>query len=560
MKAYLSCLLISLCSIGSLLADEGFVIKKYTVEVLLLDDGQIKVTEDLQVEFLEQRRGIFRTIPIHYSLGQDKNYKINVRDIQVANWNYKISTKGRNKEIRIGHPDRYLTGIQDYSITYHVDGAIAHYEDSDEFYWNVIGPEWEVPIERVAYEVRFPYGWRSKVTDYQVLIGDRGTSLATLDTLTENIISSNNPIALGPKQGVTVSFQLPKGLLPVKVQNSAQSKPELTEVGPSKNWLSLIPAGLAALLFGQWRQKGRRQPDIVKVDIQYHPPVGMSPAQVGTFYDYKVNRRDIIALLPYWGDKGYLYMRQLEEDVYFEKIKDISSEEPEYARHMFNKLFEKSDNTLLSSFKEKMYQTVASTATKIMKEVKAKELYDQKALKTFHSGWLIAFFLILLGLGIASIVVLQAVMMGVGLIILGVYAFVLHFMQPKLSDKGYTMHQYLRGLYQFLKDPDPEKLADLMSDNPNYINQVFPYALAFGLDKEWERYFKDRDYHAPDWYIYDGAHHQGNRPSFGTFTKDFGAHKIEKVFYSAPASNTSSGGGGGGSVGGGFGGGGGGSW
>ncbi len=546
-------------SIIALKGENGFIIEKYHVEVLLQEDGAIKVIEDIQVNLLEKRRGIYRDIPVKYNLGQDKNYRVKIEDIEVSNWNYKVTERNGMKNIRIGQADRYLTGLQNYKITYRVYGAISRYMESDEFYWNVIGVQWEVPIKNASYEVRFPYGWKSKVSNYKTFIGDEGSVLSSLDTLTENIIQNDRTISLSPNQGISIAFELPPGLLPDNLKSYVNTPQNPNQAYKEPNyWLGLIPTGLAALLFGQWRQKGKRQSKSAYINEETYPPVDMSPAQVGTFYDYKVNRRDIIALLPYWGEEGYLKMRQLEEDVYFEKIQHIPDDEPEYARYLFKKIFESSDSTLLSSFQEKMYQTMGSVANKIMKEVKAKELYDSKAMKTFHSGWMIALSMPLFTIGIMSIVRLQADFMGIGFIILAIYSFVIHFLQPRLSEKGRNYHEHLRGLYQFLKEPNPEKLNELMLDNPNYINQLFPYALAFGLDKEWEQLFKSRDYDAPDWYVYDSMFHQGSRPTFDTFAKDFGAHNIEKVFYSAPASSST--GGGGGSVGSGFGGGGGGTW
>ena len=544
----------------TLLGDDGFIIKSYDVEVLLQEDGVIKVVENIQVDFTERRRGIFRTIPTLYNANGNAEYRVDIEDIEVTDWNYKVSNKRSEKEIRIGDTDRYLTGIQNYRITYRAYGAIARYEDSDEFYWNLISPEWEVPIESASYSVRFPYGWASDITDYTVITESAGAASKLSESINENIIESSAPISLRPREGVTVAFSIPRGILPQELRG-AQGKTGIKQPQPS-HWLTMIPAALAALLFGQWRQKGRRQPDPSEVPYQYYPPDSMSPAQVGTFYDYKVNRRDIISLLPYWGDRGYIKMRQLEEDVYFEKISNLPSAEPQYAHVLFNDLFEKSDNIMLSSLKERMYRTMSKVASKLRQEVKAKELYDKDSLKVFHSGAMFGITLLCLAMAIFLMLVFNAIYIGIGFIILGLFSGALHFMQPKLSEKGYSMHQHLIGLYHFLRAPDPQKLSMLTAENPNYLSQLFPYAMAFGLDEEWEEYFKEREDGIPDWYIYNSSMVHSGQANFGNFAKSFNPRSIERVFYSAPKSQSSSGGGfrGGGSVGGGFGGGGGGSW
>ena len=563
MRKLITAALLMLFMSISLLADDGFIIKSYHVEVLLQEDGVIKVVEDIEVDFLERRRGIFKTIPTVYDANGDANYRVDIEDIEVSNWNYKVTNNRREKEIRIGDADRYLSGIQNYRITYRAYGAIARYEDSDEFYWNIIGPEWEVPIESASYSVRFPYGWNSQVKNYQSTSGRIGALTTLPNTLTDNLIQSSSDIRLNPGEGISVAFEIPKGLLPAELRTHTGSSEESKGLRPQPNkWLSLIPAGLAALLFGQWRQRGKRQPELTEIEDQYYPPEGMSPAQVGTFYDYKVNRRDIISLLPYWGDRGYIKMRQLEEDVYFEKISELPATEPAYAQVLFDELFEQSDNTMLSSLQEKMYRTMSSVASKIKKEVKAKELYDDKAIKTFHSGRMILLGALCIALAIFLMISLEAFFLGIGFIVLGIFSICTHFFQPKLSNKGYTVHNHLKGLYNFLKNPEPAQLATLTAENPSYLSQLFPYAMAFGLDKEWESYFQERDDAIPDWYIYNSSMVHGGQANFGSFAKSFNPRSIEKVFYSAPASQNSSGGGfsGGGSVGGGFGGGGGGSW
>ncbi len=560
--------LFSLLTFTTISAQEGFVIDQYEVEMILSESGEIKVIEDIDVTFTERRRGIFRTIPIRYQ-SESGDKRIRVTDVRVRDWRSKVYQEGNDQMIRIGDANTYVTGPQSYHIEYKVQGAIAQYEEHDEFYWNVIGTDWKVPMEKVSFSMRFPYGWKEKIEEFVTFNGRGGDRYQDIILSKEdNIFAMTEPISLSPGNGITVAFKVPKGLLPADAGQSTMTNTgrtdEMEKYNPGgSNWLTLIPAGIAMWLFSFWRRDGRRQSEPSDVPLRYHPPAGMSPAEVGTFYDYRVNRRDIISLLPYWGEKGYLKVKPIsDDDVYFEKIRDIEPDEPAYAQRYFNDLFEKGDNTLLSSLQNKFYQTMGRAASGIMKEVKAQELYDATSLKRFHSGWMIAAFILALGAGIASMIIFLNFFMGIAFIILGVFCLVVHFLQPKLSDRGYEVHNHLRGLYAHLKNPNPEKLNELLSEDPNYLNRLFPYALAFGLDKQWEDFFRDWEMSPPMWYIYDGYGHGHHHHSFGQFTKDFGAHRIEKVFYSAPASSNSSGGGfsGGGSVGGGFGGGGGGSW
>ena len=46
-----------------LFGDQGYVIKNYNVDVLISEKNDYKITEEIEVDFLEPRRGIYRIIP-----------------------------------------------------------------------------------------------------------------------------------------------------------------------------------------------------------------------------------------------------------------------------------------------------------------------------------------------------------------------------------------------------------------------------------------------------------------------------------------------------------------
>ncbi len=50
--------------------------------------------------------------------------------------------------------------------------------------------------------------------------------------------------------------------------------------------------------------------------------------------------RDVISLILYWADKGYLKMKEKgQKDMEFIKLKDIPDSEPRYQKTMFEALF-----------------------------------------------------------------------------------------------------------------------------------------------------------------------------------------------------------------------------
>ena len=74
--------------------------------------------------------------------------------------------------------------------------------------------------------------------------------------------------------------------------------------------------------------------------IQYQPPQGMDSAVVGYVVDGSVDDKDVISLILYWADKGYLKMKEKgQKDMEFIKLKDIPDSEPRYQKTMFEALF-----------------------------------------------------------------------------------------------------------------------------------------------------------------------------------------------------------------------------
>lgn len=98
-------------------------------------------------------------------------------------------------------------------------------------------------------------------------------------------------------------------------------------------------------------------------------------------------------------------------------------------------------------------------------------------------------------------------------------------------------------------------MSSLSQQYPEYFERLFPYAVAFGLEKSWMDRMETYDIDPPYWY---GYHENSNsRPVMGDFSQSFDVQEIKSVFTSYPQSTSSSSGGfSGGSAGGGYGGGG----
>ena len=77
------------------------------------------------------------------------------------------STGGGQVSLRIGDPDRTVSGVQTYVIAYSLDGLLNAFEGHDELYFNVTGSQWVVPLEEVSVTVTLPDSARSFATCYE---------------------------------------------------------------------------------------------------------------------------------------------------------------------------------------------------------------------------------------------------------------------------------------------------------------------------------------------------------------------------------------------------------
>jgi len=547
----------------------GYTVPYQDVKIQVNEDLSFRVTEEINVNFSEKRRGIFTAIPTVYEI-DGKRVSISIDNVNVRGYKHKVTRERGELVIRIGDANTYIIGDQKYVVTYDVRGAVGTYEDHDEFYWNLIPFDRDDEIERSSFKVEFPEAWADSLYAFRAFSGTEGNEGADVVVRKDiSTISGAHRSPLGPKEGITLAVKIPKGLSSYTSRSNNASSDYTDNSSKwdwATSWWNALPIGIGALLLGLYRRYQRSSYDDAEVPLQTHPPSDMSPAEVGTFFDYKVNRRDIISLLPYWGNKGILSMTPISDgsgDMIFRRLKGLNDDAPDYQHYLFDGLFATGEEVRLSDLKEKFYKTMAGTAKLLKAKVHDRELYDAESSKILHNWLMIPVgiaFIICGGLLIGS----GKVAAGVGMILLAICLLVIFFLPPRLSEKGRKYKDHLKGLYDHLKNPVESKVQELLDVDPQYFHYMYPYVLAFDLDKSWAPVkYPKYNYMPPIWFD-PGV---GHRRSFdyGKTTESINVRSIEKVFYSTPPPPSNPGGsiGGGfsgGSAGGGFGGGSRGSW
>ena len=198
-------------------AQSGFEqIDRYTVDMQVANDGVLHVTETIEYDFGgNAKHGIYRYIPdrFHYDEKYDRVYPISGIRVSASSGTpteVKITDDQNNKVIRIGDPDRTITGRHQYVIEYNVRGALNHFADHDELYWNAIGNRWDVAMRQVDVAVRTPVA----ITKIACFAGPERSNLPCAAAAGEGTAQASfHASELGPGSGLTVVAAVPPGVI-----------------------------------------------------------------------------------------------------------------------------------------------------------------------------------------------------------------------------------------------------------------------------------------------------------------------------------------------------------
>ncbi len=607
-------------------AQGDYEITDYEVNINVNENNTYDVTEKITADFFTYKHGIERLIPQKVTAVRDidgqtesKNYRILVSDI-TANTQASTEISDGYYDIRLGDPDTTVIGEQDYILQYTYDPGDDGYSDFDEFYYNIIGPEWTVPISNVSFSITMPKAFDPSKIGFS--LGYAGASGYDTSAIKYSVNEDNTQItgsvnrSLSPQEGLTIRLELPEGYY-VGVRQAT---------GPANTLLivSLVLLGIALLLAALFLRKKKPVQT-----VEFYPPEGMTSADVGYVIDGLVEDKDIVSLIIYWADKGYMEIHQKEKskDMTFVKKKDLPSSANEYEKMMFDSMFEGGDQTSISKLKYKFYDTVTSTKAMVRSKYQSKDnrvftkksvamqnlmaflssvplaamtfinVYEQtfdvfttailgfivlgisyalvsvyiKSIETWLSAKRSTKVKTLIGWGIGTalfyflIVLLSYEVFGLMAFLPPVVALVITFLAPNFrvwTEKGIMWAGRIMGLKNFIQTVELDKLKMMVQEDPQYFYNVLPYAYVLGVTDKWSKQFESIALEPPSWYYGYG---------YTTFTSVyFTTVLMSSMLYTQAAMvarpNTGSGGMGGGGFsgggfsGGGFGGGGGGSW
>lgn len=544
-------------------------IDHFESDIIVRTDGSVEITEQILYDLGAQPlHGIFRDLPRAYTdNGRAFILEPMVEGVTDENgepYPYTTSRTDQFLRIKIGDPNRTTTGTHTYTITYVVPDVINGFEGRDELYWNVTGHAWPVPIVSVQATVHLPQADVYGEKEAACYTGVRGArqSLCTATVTSDNAFAFNTQQPLAAGEGLTVVARFPKGLV---------TSPALGAASPAASpFHTILPIALFLLgsfmLFAIWHRYGRDPKGRGTIIAQYEPPDTLSPAEVGTVVDGKMDVRDITGSVINLAVKGYLKIRRTMKD------RLLLPDTAEYTFIALRPAAESADLTLveiltyqaifaggaqeiaLSDLRNKFYTEVPAI-NKAGYELTVKKGYfphNPGLVKTisFITAGVCAYFLFRMGSVFAAATGSKWYLL---LIALGPEMIFYAFFMSKRTPKGTLAYEHILGFKDFLRMTEKDRLAFFQSPEKfeTLYEKWLPYAIVLQVEEDWAKQFPELHY-TPSWY--EGG---------DTLTSLAFAHSLTMMdtsMQSTFVANPRGSGIGGGFSGGGFGGGGGGSW
>ncbi len=533
-------------------------ISSFTSDITINQNGTVNVIETIRYDFGDsERHGIFRTIPLIKTNAEGKRFWLNIDTGNVSNEtgnSYRVSksTEDNSLKLKIGDPDKTITGVHTYVIPYTVGGGITYFSDHDELYWNVTGTEWDVPIGNVvAAAVRLPQNFDANDVRLACYVGAAGSTEDDCISVYANGIATFMARSLVPNENLTVVVSFPRDVVAVLEPAPVISFWETL-------WGKLTIVGIALLMFlwylvlpikiiVDWFKRGRDPKAPMGVTSAWFSApktdkgIELTPAETGTLVDERADIADIVATIVDLARRGYLTIKETKKGEFsLEKAKEFTDDRAlaDFEHTLLSGLFAKG-----KTFTTKQGSLVTIIAT-VQKELYVRVVNAGLFDKNPHAVRERYTILGVLGFITANIP-------------LAFVSFIFGHAMPRKTLHGAQTANVGRSLKNFLTSQ--KRYLKFQADKQLLFEKLLPFAIAFGVEEVWAARFRDITLKPPEWY--QGP--VGTRFSSTHFTHSLHSSFASGISRSATPTSSSSGfssGFSGGSSGGGGGGGGGGSW
>ena len=577
-------------------------IRNYDVDVQIESTGTVRVHETIDYDFgVFPRHGIFRDVPVRFDYppkaNHDRVYPLDVVSVQASEGTpaqYTLESGDIDgvgvRRIKIGDPDRTITGRHTYDITYTLHAVLNGFEDHDELFLNAIGPGWTVPIDQATVTVDAP----ADITRVGCFSGAVQSRLPCASAESSGPAATFTQGGIPPGAAFTVVVAIPKGVVP-------PPKPILEErfnlatafsitpatAGVGGGLLFLVVGGFALLMYRFGRDRRYRGSAVdqafgsesgaeefvpvlhhEETPVEFVPPDNLRPGQLGTLVDFTANPLDVTATIVDLAVRGYLVIEEIpgeggflhKPDWKLTKKKEPGPELKDYEQKLLAGLFEDGNEVKLSDLQYTFAERMNDVQKALTDDALAQGWFTKPpSVARFQWGCL-GVLVLLAGVGLTILLAWRthAALLGIPVVVAGILLTFGAYWIPQRTAKGTGVLRRTEGFRRFINESEKERAR--FAERKNLFSEYLPYAIVFGATGKWAAAFAGLDDQPPDtssWYIASGAF---TFLAFSSAIDGFTVSTSGTLTSTPPSTSGSSGFSGGGFSGGGAGGGGGGSW
>lgn len=563
--------------------------------------AMLRIVENLTAVFPKNssEHGIIRYLPFtgQEDLADGKTLAINVMCNGQPENIASIGALPHEFDVRIGHPDRIVSGTQIYQLEYTYRNVIQPGQAFQKLYWNTNGVNWDKSFDRLTARLHIDSEILPNLINsscYTGRYGENDQARCEIKSLTDGVEFSAKD--LNANENLTFDLTFLPDTFAVKDQGYTLDTKTYTDYRLIILTIIVICLAIALLIVAAfaWRsiREKRQFYEATFIVPEYTPPAGFSVAEMAKNY-----------LGITHGDKRVAVLLDLAVHHKVELIKDrpkkwkirLKTLDLTKQEAAVLKILTGRDQALTENQEIVIKAHNSNSAiTKLSKEfsdsitskLRTTGLFEPLTSKFQFStiiyilgiiwifGWLVALVFVFDEKPDYVIFPYAELCVILLTIILITTAAVLFITASKVSQyekhtkKGLQYSRYLDGLKLYIKMAEADRLKVLQSVNGAEITnagivklyeKLLPYALIFGLETSWlkelGRYYAMSDVSEPTWYVGLGVF---SARDFSSAIIDFSTTASNTVISSSTSS--SSGNSGGGFSGGGGGGGGGSTW
>lgn len=512
MKKLILSLLLSLSPLFFAIAASAEEIKSFETDISINKDGTVDVRETIEYDFGNlYRHGIFREIPELRVNNEGKKYILDytdfsVKDIEGNNYQYKLSRYNNIITLKIGDPDKTITGINRYVIGYRISGVLTYFSDHDELYFNATGNDWEVPIGVARTTVKLPKVVEENKIRAACYTGATGSTETLCNFSVEGPVISfdtQQPLLYG--EGLTIVAGFPKQMIA-----TLEAKPYVpfweTPFGRILAFVLTTVLIIAAVawyiitpfyIIYKWFKEGRDPEGTVgQVSAWFDPPKSvktdryLTPGEVGTLGDETVDLKDISATIIDLARRGYIKIEERKKKDFYllKKVPKTRGNHTllPFEKTLLDKFFKSKSELRLKD--AKLYEEVEEVKKSLYEAVVSEGLFPKNP-QSIRTIYYVISFLALF----------------TGNMFLAIVALVFGRVMPRKTVDGANAKNVAQSLKNFLSSQ--ERQLKFQADKQMMFEKLLPFAVAFGVEKIWAKRFENLDIKQPSWYSGYGTSH-----------------------------------------------------